>query len=106
MATANGVPLRMLIDTGASGISIPASVADNLGLQAGRPFQVMTANGITTVYETTIDSLAFGPFVQNQVNAHINPTLEGQTALLGMSFLRDYKIMQRNGELTISLDTQ
>lgn len=99
---ANGQDVLFLVDTGASGISIPAGIAAELGLKRGRPFQVATANGITTVYASSLDSLAVGPFRRRDVKAHINPSMDGDMALLGMSFLRHYELTQRGGELTIS----
>lgn len=100
---ANGESVTFLVDTGASGISIPAAVAHQLGLQRGRAFDVLTANGTARVYSTRLDSLAIGPFSQRNVRAHINPSMSGETALLGMEFLRHYNLTQRGGELTISL---
>ena len=98
----NGQEVMFLVDTGASGVSIPASLAARLSLHRGRPFEVYTANGITTVYATSLDSLGIGPLHRRDVEAHINPSMDGDLALLGMSFLRHYELLQRAGELTIS----
>ena len=95
--------MTFLVDTGASGISIPDAVARRLNLQRGRSFDVLTANGNARVFATRLDSLAIGPFGQRNVRAHINPSMSGETALLGMEFLRHYNLTQRGGELTISL---
>ena len=99
--SANSKPLSFLVDTGASGISIPQKAADRLGLQRGRPLQAITANGVATVYSTTLDSVSIGPFTRHDVKASINPSMEGEFALLGMSFLRHYVLIQREGDLTI-----
>lgn len=99
--TANGQKVSFLVDTGASGISIPQGIADQLGLRPGRAFSVNTANGVTTVYATVLDSLQIGPHIQNSVQAHINPSMDGDLALLGMSFLRHYELVQREGVLMI-----
>ena len=100
---ANDQSVTFLVDTGASGISIPDAVARRLNLQRGRSFDVLTANGNARVFATRLDSLAIGPFGQRNVRAHINPSMSGETALLGMEFLRHYNLTQRGGELTISL---
>mgnify|MGYP000238379162 CR=1 FL=1 len=102
----NNRPTAFLIDTGASGISIPGAVADALDLPRGRSFEVMTANGSTRVYRTRLDSLSIGPFTRYDVTAHINPALAGDTALLGMNFLRHYELLHRRGELIISQPAQ
>ena len=102
LGSANGQDVMFLVDTGASGISIPANIATDLGLRRGRPFQVATANGITTVYATSLATLGVGPLLRQDVEAHINPSMNGNVALLGMNFLRHYELVQRDGELTIS----
>lgn len=99
---ANDQELLFLVDTGASGISIPAAIASRLALPSGRASQAITANGTITVYSTRLDTLRIGPFVQHDVDAHINPSMDGDMALLGMSFLRRYELSQREGELTIT----
>ncbi|ASJ71716.1 retropepsin-like aspartic protease family protein [Granulosicoccus antarcticus] len=99
----NDQPVTFLIDTGATGISLSDVVARRSGLERGRRFNVLTANGTAQVFSTQLDSLSIGPFTQRNVRAHINPSLEGFTALLGMEFLRHYDLTQRRGELTISL---
>ncbi len=96
----NGIKVPFLVDTGASGISIPEALADEIGLVRGLPYRVSTANGTATVYATTLDSLSIGPLKQGYVRAHINPGMT-DTALLGMSFLRHFELVQRDGELTI-----
>lgn len=100
--SANDQPVSFLLDTGATGISIPEAVALKLGLKAGRPYKVITANGTIQVYHTELDSLQVGPFIRRNVKAHINPAMQGEIALLGMSFLRHYQLIQRSGELAIS----
>jgi aspartyl protease family protein len=100
--SANDHEITFLLDTGASGISIPESVAERLGLERGRPFPVVTANGTIQVYRTQLDSIRIGPFVRYQVEAHINPAMQSELALLGMSFLRHYELLQRSEALTIS----
>jgi len=99
---ANGQEAFFLIDTGASGISIPEAVANRLGLRRGRPFEVNTANGTTTVYATNLDTLSIGPLSKRDVRAHINPSMDGEVSLLGMSFLRHFELVHRADELKIS----
>jgi len=97
----NSQPVHFLVDTGASQISIPVSVAERLNLRRGQPFPVTTANGEVTVYATRLDEVTIGPFSKQNVQAHINPGMKGEVALLGMSFLRHFDMIQRSGELTI-----
>lgn len=100
--SANGQDMTFLVDTGASEISIPGSVAARLNLTRGKSYPVNTANGQVTVYSTQLSRVSIGPFSLDNVSAHINPGLDGDVALLGMSFLRHFEMIQRAGELTIS----
>ena len=101
--SANGQNVEFLLDTGATEISIPVNVAKRLNLHRGRSYPVSTANGQVTVYSTQLDTVSIGPFMQKDVSAHINPGMNGNVALLGMSFLRHFEMTQRSGALAISL---
>jgi len=102
LGSANAQSVKFLLDTGATEISIPVEVANRLNLTRGRAYPVSTANGQVTVYSTQLDTVSIGPFTLENVSAHINPGMNGDVALLGMSFLRHFEIIQRSGELTIS----
>lgn len=97
----NGRDVDFLVDTGASDVAIPAALAEELGLRAGRTVEVQTANGRARARTTTIDRLALGPLERRDVAATIVPGMGGRTALLGMSFLRHYELVQRDGRLVI-----
>lgn len=97
----DGEPVRFLVDTGASAVAIPETLARRLGLARGRPERVATANGPARVWRTTLDSVSLGPLEREGVSAYITPGMSGETALLGMSFLRHYELLQRDGRLVI-----
>lgn len=97
----NGQPVTFLVDTGASGVSIPGDVAKKLNLQPGREFPVNTANGTILVRETEISKLAIGELALENVRASINSSMDGEVGLLGMTFLRHFELVQREGLLTI-----
>jgi len=97
----NGQPVTFLVDTGASGVSVPASVAKDLNLVPGREFPVSTANGTIMVQETMVDTLTIGNLSRYDQRASINGSMEGDVGLLGMSFLRHFELIQRNEQLTI-----
>jgi len=97
----NNQPVIYLLDTGATGVSIPGEVARRLNLKAGGTSQVHTANGAVTVYRTRLDKIALGNIVLYNLQAHINPHMEGETILLGMKFMRDLEMVQRGDELTL-----
>ena len=97
----NGQLVEFLLDTGASDVSIPAPVAQRLGLQPGQARIYRTANGQITAYDTRLDSLALGEIRLQDVRASINPHMDGETILLGMSFLRHLEFTQRGDTLII-----
>ena len=98
----NGATVTFLLDTGASDVVVPAPLAQSLGLRRGREGLASTANGIITIYDTSIDSLQMGSIVLNDVNASINPAMQShESILLGMSALKDVEFTQRGDELTI-----
>lgn len=99
--TINGETVRFLLDTGATQVSIPATVAERIGLESGRRSWVSTANGTVPVYSTVLDEVTLGNIVMRNVSAHINPHIESDTVLLGMSFMKYLEIIQRDGQLTL-----
>ena len=97
----NGQPVRFLVDTGASHISIPASLAEGLGLNYGSPLRAVTANGVITVHSTILGQVALGNIVFYKVRASINPYMHDDVVLLGMSFMQDLEIIQKGALLTL-----
>lgn len=102
-ATINDIPVTLLLDTGATQISIPAHLAKKLRLKHGRRFDVNTANGRVEVAATTIDSLAIGEITLRSLDANLNPGMTDDTILLGMNALKQLELHQRNDRLTLTL---
>ena len=97
----NGQPVTFLLDTGATMVSVPAGVAARLGLKRGVALRANTANGVITTYSTRLDRVRLGDIELNNVRADINPRMQGNEVLLGMSFLRKLEFTQRGRELTL-----
>lgn len=97
----NGMPVEFMLDTGASDVSIPEGVARRLGLEKGAPARYQTANGDVTAYSTRLDEVRLGVLRVRDVPASINPGMEGQEILLGMSFLKQLEFTQRGDSLTL-----
>ncbi len=97
----NGHRVTFLLDTGATSVSVPASIAGPLGLKRGAPLRANTANGTVTTYATRLDEVQLGNISLENVRADINPHMQGTEVLLGMSFLRKLEFTQRGRELTI-----
>lgn len=99
--TINGEPVVFLIDTGATGVAIPAHLADKLDIPRGRAFVTRTANGNATSYATRLDSVSVGGIELRNVEAGVASGLRTREVLLGMSFLRHIEFTQRGETLTL-----
>jgi aspartyl protease family protein len=97
----NGQSVEFMVDTGASDVSIPGSVARALQLQPGPAVQYQTANGLVTAYRTSVDQIQLGGILIQNVAASINPHIENHEILLGMSFLKHLEFTQRGDTLTL-----
>lgn len=99
--TINKRPVTFLLDTGATGVAIPSSIAKQLGLKRGRPIATRTANGTVTSYLTTLNDVSVGGITVTDVSATIAPGLRGREILLGMSFLKNIEFAQRGDTLIL-----
>ena len=88
---ANGVPIRFLIDTGASDIVLNPSDARRLGFDASNlrfSRQYETANGMVRGAPVTLRELRVGQLHLFDVEASVNEA-PLEVSLLGMSFLNE-----------------
>ncbi len=99
--TIDGTAVTFLLDTGATQVSIPAHIADQLGLIAQGSYRVQTANGSITVYKTEIAQLSLGNIFLYNVAAHINPAMKSDEILLGMSALKRVDFQQTGKQLIL-----
>lgn len=97
----NDRPVRFMLDTGATTVSVPADLAGDLGLEAGAPGRAVTANGSVVTYATRLDRVTLGNIELYNVRADINPGMRGSDVLLGMSFLKQIEFVQRGNQLTL-----
>ena len=89
--------LNFVIDTGATTVALPQSVADSAGLRCKNRIQSRTANGVTNVCTTVIQRFKFGNFTFEDVEAIIAPSLS--QPLLGMNVLKRFRVEQENGQM-------
>ncbi|RJG05573.1 TIGR02281 family clan AA aspartic protease [Noviherbaspirillum cavernae] len=95
----NGGTVRMLLDTGATSVALPASEAMRLGIdyRKGQLGQVSTANGVVSAYRVKLNTVKVGDIELNQVDGTVME--QGlPIVLLGMSFLNRTE-MRREGEM-------
>lgn len=98
----NDYPVVFLVDTGATGISIPESVAEALQLPKLEQYESQTANGVIQAHRTKINTLQLGHW-EMPADTFLAGILSngGDEVLLGMTFLKHFKIIQENGKLTL-----
>jgi len=97
----NGAKVDVLVDTGATGVAISQALADKLGLQSHTAVRTQTANGDTVSYMVRLASVKLGGIEARDVAANISPGLNGEEALLGMSFLGRMDVRLYKGTMTI-----
>ena len=96
----NGMPVRFVVDTGATLVALPASEARRLSLDylKGRKALMGTANGTTTGYLIKLDTVQVGSVTLHGVDAVVMDSTGFGTPLLGMSFLNRMN-MKRDGDI-------
>ncbi|MFB2831057.1 TIGR02281 family clan AA aspartic protease [Aeromonas jandaei] len=97
----NGQPVQLLLDTGATRVTIPQQVAKRLGLTARGSSQVNTAAGQIRVGNGTIETLAMGPLTLYDLAIFINPAAEGDEVLVGMNALGRLELVQKERQLLL-----
>lgn len=99
--TINGQEVTFMVDTGATDVSVPAHIAEQLGLRRGPSGYASTANGTVKVYSSRIDSLEIGDLSLIDISASINPGMQSDEILLGMSALKRIEFAQRGNQLIL-----
>jgi len=88
-ATVNGIPRRMLIDSGATMTAISGETASRAAIETGTgltPVVLKTANGMAPARTGNIDELKVGNIVARNLKIVTSPGL-GDLDVLGMNFL-------------------
>jgi aspartyl protease family protein len=98
-ATVNDLPVRFVVDTGASVVVLSAADAVRLGLdyRKGQRANMQTANGATTGYLVKLEKVRVGGIELRNVDGVVVDQGLGSVGLLGMSFLNRLE-MRRDGE--------
>ncbi|HUX89535.1 MAG TPA: retropepsin-like aspartic protease [Gallionellaceae bacterium] len=92
--------LNFVIDTGASIVTLPQSVATSAGLRCITQVTMRTGNGNTRACTTIIQKFRFGSFTLREVEAVIAPNLD--QPLLGMNVLKRFRVEQDGGQMRLS----
>jgi aspartyl protease family protein len=97
-----GNPVRFLIDTGASTVSISQSLANKIHLGCDVVSTFQTANGSVQGCSSRVSVLEFGPFSISDARVAILPNLTSD-ALLGMNALHQVRMEQEGNRLRLSI---
>lgn len=98
----NGRTVQLLVDTGASLVSLSVGDAQRVGLNylAGQPMQMSTANGIIPGWRLKLASVRVGDVVVYDVDAIVSSGAMPYV-LLGNSFLGRFQMTQGNGQMVL-----
>jgi len=101
-ASINGQPMRAMIDTGSTHVSISAAVATRLGIDYARGQQAIsrTANGQITVYLVNLAHVQVGDIAFSNVTGSVRPD-NSEMVLIGMSFLNNVETRQVGNTMTL-----
>ena len=100
----NGKPIRFVVDTGATLITLPAREASRLGLdyQSGQKTMIATANGEVVAYRLKLATVRVGEMSVHDVDAVIAESNSLPIALLGMSFLNRVNMKREGSVMTLT----
>jgi aspartyl protease family protein len=97
------MPVRMLVDTGASVVVLSAATAARLGVATGRThLRMQTANGVVDASPVVLSAIRLGGLAMYDIPAVVLPREAGDANLLGATFLkRLVSVEQRSGLLIL-----
>lgn len=100
----NGNAVRFLVDTGASAVTLPRSVAIRSGVLLGNATQVgvSTANGRARANRVLLNTVRVGNVSLNMVEAIVMDDAQLSQPLLGMSFLKRTNMKHEGDTLSLS----
>lgn len=100
----NGVPIRFMVDTGATLVSLGLSDARRIGVNylSGQRGYSNTANGPAPVYKVKLASVKIGTITLTNIDGLVHESSDMPFALLGMSFLNRLELRHEGAQLTMT----
>ena len=98
----NGRAVQLVVDTGASVVSLSAQEAQRVGLdyQAGQLVQMSTANGVIPAWRVKLASVRVGDVVVYDLDAVVSSGAMPYV-LLGNSFLARFQMTRNNDQMVL-----
>jgi aspartyl protease family protein len=97
----NGEAVTFMIDTGATDVALSLELAKSLDLRLGAGRISRTANGDVQTWAALLDEVDLGGLAAQRVRASVLPNMPGDQVLLGMSYLKRFEMIQRDGTLIL-----
>ncbi|MDM5072272.1 MULTISPECIES: retropepsin-like aspartic protease family protein [Aeromonas] len=97
----NGQSVQLLLDTGATRVTVPRQVAERIGLSPNGNSLVNTAAGTIQVQTGQIETLVMGPLTLYDLPIYINPAADGDEILVGMNALGRLELRQKDRQLLL-----
>ncbi len=100
----NGLPVSLLVDTGATQVAMNAAQARRLGIDyrvIGVPAAITTASRLEPAWAVTLDSVKVGDIELSNVEGVVLEGAQPETVLLGMSYLGRLEIRNDGRLLTL-----
>jgi aspartyl protease family protein len=106
LGSINGYPVKFIVDTGATLVSMSGREAKRLGIDyrvTGRRGRSTTASGITEIFTVTLDRVKVGDIELRNVRGAVHDGDFPPATLLGMSFLSRLNMRQDGQALELEL---
>jgi len=100
----NGLPVKFLVDTGASSVAMNSTQARRLGIDfrvQGESIYVSTASDVTQAYQLKLDVVKVGSIQLRNVTAVVMDGAQPTDVLLGMSFLGHVEMINKSDKLML-----
>ena len=100
----NGLPVKFLVDTGASSVAMNSAQARRLGIDfrvQGESIYVSTASDVTQAYQLKLDVVKVGSIQLRNVTAVVMDGAQPTDVLLGMSFLGHLEMINKGDKLIL-----
>ncbi len=99
----NGMSARMLVDTGATHIAMPATDAARFGIdyRKGQPGTTLTANGAANVFRVHIERMRIGEVELRNLEAIVHES-GLPIILLGSNFLDQFSMRRERQEMILT----
>ena len=98
----NGRAVQLLVDTGATLVSMSTSDAERMGLayKNGEPVRMSTANGVTPGWRVKLSTVRIGDVTAHEVDAIVSMGAMPYV-LLGNSFLSRFQMTRTNDQMVL-----